>query len=255
MSTTARLLPAVLLRAVLAAPVALPPAAGAAADDGAYAGVMAGVGRMDNRLTDIDGFANWGNPGAATEYDDRGLVGGAVLGTGVRPGGLPLRVEIEGMFGNLAATTNMLDPEGLDESAKAALRWAVAARLGVAFDAGPLTLFAAGGPAAARIENSATDMDRSGLDDPWRRDPDDSFRDSSVEFGWSVGAGAETAIADGWALRLEGVWMDFGAGRHAVNRAGDNRCCGAGTERRPVAYEVENAFAIARLALVRRFDP
>ena len=36
---------------------------------GAYAGVFAGSGRTDNRLIDVDGFADWGNPGATTDYD------------------------------------------------------------------------------------------------------------------------------------------------------------------------------------------
>ena len=36
---------------------------------GAYAGVFVGSGRAANRIIDIDGFANWGNPGWAVKYD------------------------------------------------------------------------------------------------------------------------------------------------------------------------------------------
>ena len=251
----------VIFRAIPFLLAAAAPPGGALADageDGVWAGVFAGAARADNRLVDIDGFANWGNPGWSSDYDSTGWVGGAVAGTGFDLGGLPLRVEIEGMFGGASARTNMLDPEGGDEMAEADLRWAAAARIGAAWTPGPLTFFAGAGPAAARIENSATDMDRTvdpatGRPTPWRPDPDDSFRDDAVKFGWTASAGVETEVADGWTLRLEGAWMDFGSERHAVNRDGGNRCCGAGTDRRPVAYEVENAFAIVRLAIVRRF--
>ena len=44
-----------------------------------YAGVFAGPGFMRNRIIDIDGFADWGNPGSISKYDDTGFVGGVIL--------------------------------------------------------------------------------------------------------------------------------------------------------------------------------
>ena len=53
----------------------------AAGDAGcAYAGVLAGSSRAFNRIIDIDGFANWGNPGAVLDYDDVELAGSALVG-------------------------------------------------------------------------------------------------------------------------------------------------------------------------------
>ncbi|MXW44290.1 MAG: hypothetical protein F4Z56_06270, partial [Candidatus Dadabacteria bacterium] len=37
-----------------------------------YAGVFAGLGFMRNRILDIDGLADCGNPGSVSKYDDTG---------------------------------------------------------------------------------------------------------------------------------------------------------------------------------------
>ena len=233
---------------------------GAAATDGTgvYAGVFAGSGRTDNRLIDVDGFADWGNPGSTTDYDRRDLVGGVLAGRTFEVNGTRLRLEIDGTFGDLSARTNALDPTCADESAESVFRWALTARLGVQETLGPATLFATGGLAAARIVNSVTDIDYSGtscLQMDLRLDPDDSFRDSSTEVGWVIGVGVETPLADAWTLRLDGSYLDFGRSTYRANRAGDGRCCGSGSERRPVSYVVENRLGIVRLAIIRRFDP
>ena len=97
-----------------------------------------------------------------------------------------------------------------------------------------------------RIVNSVTDANM-----PTRIDPDDSFRDSSTEFGWVIGLGVEAPLADAWALRLEGSYLDFGRSTHYVNRSGDGRC-GPGNPRRPCPYNVENKLGIVRLAIIHR---
>ena len=265
--------------AAFALPALLAFAGGANAEgDGAtfawgetYAGAFAGVGRADNRIVDRDGFSNWGNPDWAVDYRDSGFMGGVLLGKKFAVGGVPLRIELDGAFGDSSAATNRIDPTpvsvqpsppgGHDETVVSEYRWVATARAGIERATGPVTLFAAAGLAVARIENALTDLDRS-LDrsvqpprpTPWRPDPDDSFRDGATEVGWTVGAGIETDLADGWALRLEGTYLDFGRGAHRANRSGDDRCCGRGTPRRPVSYTVDNRLGMVRLAVVRRFD-
>ena len=230
---------------------------------GIYAGVFAGLGRADNRVVDVDGFSNWGNPGWAVDYDDAGLAGGALIGRRFEIGGAPLRVELDGTFGDMSAKTNRIDPgnpDDPDETVESKFRWVATARAGVERAVGPATVFVSAGLALARIENSLTDLDR-GLDrsfdpprpTPWRMDPDDSFRDGSTEFGWVIGAGVETSLSGAWTLRLEGSYLDFGESTHHANRSGNNRCCGAGTPRRPVSYRIENKLGIVRLALIHRF--
>ena len=39
-----------------------------------------------------------------------------------------------------------------------------------------------------------------------------------------IGVGVETPLADTWALRLEGLYLDFDGKTHFVNSSGDNRC-------------------------------
>lgn len=214
-----------------------------------YAGVFAGYARLNNRLIDVDGFANWGHPGSGSTYNDDGFAGGVLVGKKFKIGGMPFRIEFDGTLGDLSATTNTLDPEGLDETAKAEFRWSVTTRAGVEYAVGRSTVFATGGLAIARIANSVTDIDFP----PTRLDHDDSFRDSSTEIGWVVGAGVETPLADDWTLRLEGSYLDFGSSTHYVNRSGNNSC-GPGNPRRPCPYHVENTLTLVRLALIYPFS-
>lgn len=216
-----------------------------------YAGVFAGPGFMRNRILDIDGFADWGNPGSVSKYDDTGFVGGVLVGGKFDVSGLTLRMELDGTLTNVSASTDKLDPEGLDETAEAEFSWIVSARGGVEQGIGCVTVFVTGGLAFAGISNSVTDIDSS--DSGSMVDPDDSFSKDSTEVGWVVGAGAEAGLSDAWALRFEGLYMDFGESTHLVNRSANNRCCGPETPRRAAFYEVENRLSVARLAIIRRF--
>ena len=214
-----------------------------------YAGVFAGYARLNNRLIDVDGFANWGHPGSGSNYNDDGFAGGVLVGKKFEIGGMPFRIEFDGTLGDLSADTNTLDPEGLDETAKAEFRWSVTTRVGLEYTVERTTIFTTGGLAIARVANSVTDIDFS----PTRLDHDDSFRDSSTELGWVIGAGVETPLANDWTLRLEGSYLDFGSSAYSVNRSGNNSC-GPGNPRRPCHYHVENNFALVRLALIYPFS-
>ena len=218
---------------------------------GTYAGIFSGPGRPDNRIVDAEGFANWGNPGWAVDYDDARFIGGALIGKKFKVGSMPFRIELDGTFGSLSATSNRLDPEGLDETVKSEFRWIATARAGIERVVGPATVFASGGVAAARIANSVTDID-FGPNMPSRIDPDDSFRDSSTEVGWVIGLGVGVPLADAWSLRLDGSYLDFGWSTHYVNRAGDGRC-GPENPRRPCPYNVENKLGVVRLAIIHHF--
>lgn len=66
-----------------------------------YAGVFAGPGFMKNRIIDIDGFADWGNPVSVPKYDDTGFVGGVIVGRKFDVGGLTLRMELDGTLTNV----------------------------------------------------------------------------------------------------------------------------------------------------------
>lgn len=227
-----------------------------------YFGVFVGAGKLKNTHVDVEGFANWGHPGSSVDYDDSATVGGFLIGKKAYINGLPVRLELDGTFGKISAQTNKLDPEGLDETAKSEVLWLVTTRAGLEKNVGLVTLFANGGLALAKISNSVTDIDFS-RDAPPRRDPDDSFKDNSVHFGWVLGLGAEIPLdrnlqgalqnEETWTLRLEGSYINFGNEKYSVNHSGNNRC-GAEGPRRPCAYTIKNELGILRLVLSRRFS-
>ena len=218
---------------------------------GTYAGGFIGFGRTDNRIVDVDGFANWGNPGSVLDYDMGGLVGGVLIGKRFDIAAARLRIELDGTFGGLSATSNRLDPEGLDETVKSEFRWISTSRAGIEQPVGPATVFASGGLAAARIENSVTDLDFV-PNMLTRMDPDDSFRDRLTKIGWAVGGGLEAPLADDWTLRLEGSYLDLGRKTYYVNNSGNNSC-GPGNPRRSCPYNVANVLVIVRLAIIHQF--
>ena len=220
----------------------------------AHGGVFLGAGLSHNRIIDPTGWAYWGRRGWATDYDDADLVGGLLMGRKFDLNGARFRIEFDGTFGDMSAQTNRVDPPNGDETAKASLRWAATARLGLEHQEGPVTVFINGGVALARITNSVTDIDFDIPNNiPPYRDPDDSFRDSSTRIGWVVGIGIEAPLADAWTWRLDGSYLGFERSTHYVNRSGGGRC-GPGGPREACPYKVENHLAILRLALVRRFE-
>ncbi len=223
-----------------------------AAWEEAYAGVFLAGARTENRIVDPSGFANWGRRGWATDYDDGDLAWGFLAGRKLVLGRADLRLEVDGAWGNVAAHSDRVDPEGRDETASASVRWAATARLGLDHRAGPLTVFVNGGAAVARIENSLTDID-FGPNLPRRKDPDDSFGHNATRVGWVLGIGVETPVMSSWTWRLDASYLGFGRSTHHVNRSGNN-ACGPGGPRTACPYRVENHLVLLRLALVRRFD-
>ena len=205
---------------------------------------------MDNQLIDSVGFANWGNPGSVSRHEDSGFVGGLLIGKKFDLGNISVWIELDGTIGNLDSETNQLDPEELDETAVVEFQWIAMARVGIEKSIGSATVFVTGGLALARIENSVTDID-FGADRPAAVDPDDSFRNRSMETGWVIGLGAEVPLTGAWVMRFEGLHLDFGRSGHHVNRSGNNSC-GPGGPREPCPYRVENQFDVFRLAITRR---
>ena len=222
---------------------------------GTYAGAFAGAGRSDNRIVDVDGFADWGNPGSRTGYARTGVVGGLLVGKRFGIDGVRFRVEADAMFGDLSARTDRLDPGCTDEAAASRFRWISTVRVGVEETIGDVNVFVSGGPALARIVNSVTDTDYSGstcLERDLRLDADDSFRRGTTEVGWAIGTGFEMPLAARWALRVDASYLDFGSETYRVNLSGNNSC-GPGGARTACRYTVRNRLGVVRLGIVYRF--
>ena len=221
---------------------------------GAYVGAFAGLGAVDVRTTDTDGFSGSnGVPGQTFEYDGTGLAAGVVAGRHFHLGRAQLRFEADGAFGGLPTAARQLDPIGLDETAVSELHWVGTARIGVRRSFGRAGVFLTGGVSVAGISDSFTDLD-VGTDGRARVDPDDSFDERSTRVGWVAGAGIDTRVGGAWTLRFEGLYMDFGETVHQVeNRLGVNAgVCGPAGLPSPCRYGVDQRFALVRLVLVRR---
>ncbi len=218
-----------------------------------YAGVFIGSGRSHNRIVDVEGFANWGNPGWTVAHERSGAVGGVLIGQTLAIGNTPLRLEIDGTIGSggLPASADTLDPAGRDETVRTSFEWMATARVGIGEAFGLAGVFVTTGLALARIDRSVTDIDY-GASAPPRFDPDDSFQDRSTALGWVIGVGHETKLSDAWMVRLEASYMDFGSSTHYVNRSGNNRCGPEGLNR-PCPYEVAHSVGTIRAAIVHRF--
>lgn len=220
---------------------------------GNYFGAFAGLGSLDVRMTDIDGFTGSnGVPGHTFEYDDIGLVVGAVAGRYSHLRSVQLLFEVDGAFSGLSAAAGQLDPVGLDETAAAELHWIGTARIGVRRVLGRAGVFVAGGVSAAGTSASFTDLD-PGTDGGMHVDPDDSFDERPTLVGWVAGVGIEMPVASAWALRFEGLHKDFGETVHqAENRLGVNAgVCGPSGLPSPCRYSFDQRFAVLRVVLVR----
>ena len=225
-----------------------------ASQTGSYVGAFAGLGSVDVRMTDIDGFTGSnGVPGQTFEYDDAGLAAGVVAGRYFRLGGVRLLFEADGALSGLSASPGQLDPAGMDETAAAELHWVGTARVGLRRSLGRVGVFVAGGVSMAGFSNSFTELD-PGSDGRMHLDPDDSFDERPTRVGWVAGVGIEMPVAGAWTLRFEGLYNDFGETVHqAENRLDVNAgVCGPAGLPSPCRYGFDQRLALLRLVLVRR---
>ena len=223
--------------------------------DGNYAGLFVGTGKVANEIIDVDGFADWGNPGSTNKLNGPAAAAGVLAGHRFDMGRTGLRIEIDALAGSISADTDKLDPTCGDETASARIRWMATARMGIDMDVGNTRLFLAGGPALARIDNSVSDIDYAGpgcLEGNLIFDADDSFRSDETRVGWALGAGLEMPLSSAWAVRLDGTRFDFGQESYQVNASGNNRC-GRGGEFRPCTYSLDNRGGMVRLMIFYRF--
>ncbi len=217
--------------------------------DGAYFGLFASGVRSANEIVDVTGFANWGKPGYKTSFRGQRLVGSALVGRSFMSDGMPLRMELDATVGSVAGKSNLLDPADRDETGMVEFKWMASARVGIERQIRNATTFITGGVAFAKTRKSITDVDFSDSA-PSAVDPDDSFSLSDTDVGWAVSLGIEAPVADGWSVRLESVYMNFGSSRHNVNHSGGGRC-GPEGERMPCPFRFDSDVRMVRIGFVK----
>ncbi len=241
---------------------------------GMYTGVFVGSGQADNRIVDVKGFANWGQPGWAVDYNRSADVGGLLVGKMFSTSDKIFFLESDLIFGHMTTSTKKLepyekqeynradppvpgwiDPYVRDESAETKYNWILSLRGGVGKVVGKSTIFVTGGMAVAQITDSLTDIDfdfRPETYIPPEFDPDDSFSTKSEKLGWVLGIGAEHQFTKGWTARLETSYFDFGKSTHYANHSKDDRC-GPGNEKSLCPFSITHKLKIVRFAITRPF--
>ena len=241
---------------------------------GMYAGVFVGTGQVDNRIVDVKGFANWGQPGWAVDYNRSADVGGLLVGRKFNTSDKIFFLESDLIFGNMTASTKKLepyeeqeydradppvhgwiDPYVKDESAETNYNWILLLRGGAGKVVGKWTIFVTGGMAVAQITDSLTDIDFDFRPDtymPLEFDPDDSFSTKSEKLGWVLGIGVESQFTKSWTARLETLYFDFGKSTHYANHFKDDRC-EPGNEMSLCPYGITHKLKLVRFAITRPF--
>ena len=241
---------------------------------GLYAGVFVGSGKADNRIVDVTGFANWGQPGWTVDYSRNEGVGGLLIGRKFNTNDKIFFLESDLIFGNMTAYTKKLepyemqqfdradppipgwiDPYNKDESAETKYNWILSLRGGAGKVVSKWTIFVTGGMAVAQITDSLTDIDFDFRPDtymPPEFDPDDSFSTKSEKLGWVLGIGAEHQFNKSWTARLETSYFDFGKSTHYANHSKDDNC-GSGGEMALCPFSITHKLKIVRFAITRSF--
>lgn len=178
---------------------------------GFYVGASAGLVTQHTRDTDLDGIPilNGIIPGSNYGITGSGFIGGVNAGYNLQfaPNWvLGIEADISGT--SLNNTESIIGFSGCRFAFKSKLSTlgTVRGRIGYAFDRA--LLYATGGLAYGRIENSVTND--SG-------EPGQYFQSKEWKTGWTAGGGLEYAFTNKWTARIEGLYVDLGTTTTANN--------------------------------------
>ena len=180
-----------LISAALA--VAMAGAAGAQTFDwsGPYAGVNVGWGSSTQQ---------WTSTAAVTtgSFSGDGVIGGVTLGHNWQSGNVVYGLEGDFGISSVSATNTTTGGCSAIAPCTADLGWLATARgrIGLA-TADNLLLFATGGLAVGKVDNSQTALSPLATA-------------STTKAGWTVGLGLEAALANDWSAKFEVDYVDLG---------------------------------------------
>jgi outer membrane immunogenic protein len=161
---------------------------------GAYAGVNAGVGvaQVDVNVPD--------NSNPDVDVAALGFAGGVQAGYNWQPvANWVVGVEADiGSLGVKRSFPNWNDPE-IEFGARGGWYGTARARLG--YSTGPALLYVTGGAAIVKVRNNFDDTD------------DLAASKSKTAAGWTIGAGIETVLGQGWTAKTEYLYIDAGKNR------------------------------------------
>jgi outer membrane immunogenic protein len=200
---------------------------------GFYVGGSVGFISQQTRHTDLDGMSILSGdiPGSTFGVAGTGFIGGVNVGYNWQfaPNWvLGIEADISGT--SLSNTESSIGFSGCRFAFKSKLSalGTVRGRIGYAFDRA--LLYATGGLAYGRVENSVTND--SG-------EPGQYFQSKVWKTGWTAGGGLEYAFTNNWTARVEGLYVDLG-----TTTAANNSGC---------RFSFRNRYGIGRVGMNYKF--
>jgi outer membrane immunogenic protein len=202
---------------------------------GFYVGVHGGGAWGHSRSTNVppsDGFDEGAVP-TSVSVNPTGWLAGVQAGYNYQVNNWLF--GLEGEFGYLGLKRRVEIIPDPDNFAEVKYSWygTFTARLGLAMDR--WLAYVKGGLAVARITNEAGDL----VDGSNVVDLTDVTSKTRTRAGWAAGGGIEHAIAAGWSIKAEYLYMDFGKDQ-STNASGD-------------VFEHYNRVHTAKVGINRRF--
>lgn len=168
---------------------------------GFYAGVHGGYGFGEGSSIVLGG-----------SVDIDGWFGGGQIGFNVQAPGTPwvFGLEVDSSFGKIeGAVTSFFPPVAQTITSRIDYAGTARTRFGYAHDR--VLFYATGGIAWANAEVGVA------LSVPWGAV---SFADRTMHVGFAAGAGVEWALADGWTMKAEYLYLDFSSETYFPDIAG-----------------------------------
>lgn len=178
---------------------------------GPYIGLTAGWSHSRTKVIDLTG-EEFGDdtPGASLAFTTDGLGVGGTIGYNFQRGSFVFGPEIDfGIATN--KDTHLVEDEGDGAYTNYNFSGSFALRAGYAFSR--TLIFAKAGLALAKIRSAGGEFDGIGDEDSdgkWGFDGDESGFGDKTRAGWLIGAGVEHLLLNGWSLKLEYTYADFG---------------------------------------------
>lgn len=179
---------------------------------GAYIGAHIGYATGDASTTALDdgAFDNSNSLGYSTNLNPNGVFGGLQAGYNWQRGGFVAGVEAD--IGYLGVSDERLGypdaPSGLTDTGMVVdYGWygVLAGRVG--FASNRTLFYGKGGLAIAGVNVLAGDIDSGGT----TFDESDTTDTSEARIGYTIGGGVEHALNNGWSVKAEYMYMDFGS--------------------------------------------
>ena len=159
--------------------------------DGAYVGVFAGYGQATITEDEADDFLF----DTGDSFDFGGALLGVTAGANFTAGTFVLGVAGDVAWSNMSGTYTDITGDTFAD-----IDWTASLRGRVGYDAGSFLPYLTAGLAVASLT----------LED----DPDPS--ETSVFYGWTVGAGVEIAVAENVSVDLAYRYSDYGSGEYEL---------------------------------------